>query len=131
MTLTTDDAAHLFADAAGTIRYWSAGAEALFGYPAAEMIGAPLEALIVPEHRAGHRRGFGAALARVDPAREDTVANIPIICADGQVRAFPGRLIVASDAFHRASGVLAVFVAREGAGPNGLYDLFPEVVTAG
>ena len=121
--------AHILVDAEGIIRFWDPRAEQLFGHAAADMTGRSIETLIVPQYRTMHRGGFTASMARVDPAREDTVANIPIMCADGHVRAFPGRLIVATDAFGKAGGVLAVFVAPEdGGGGNRLYDLFPEVL---
>jgi PAS domain S-box-containing protein len=46
------------ADVAGTIRYWNAGAEAMFGHGAAEAVGKSLD-LIVPEaQRARHWDGY-------------------------------------------------------------------------
>jgi PAS domain S-box-containing protein len=126
MTVT----AHIFTDAEGIIRFWSPEAEALFGYTMADTLGQSIEMLIVPQYRVMHRGGFAAAMAARVDLREDTVANIPIICADGKVRAFPGRLIVTTDVFRVASGVLAVFIApAEDGAPNGLYDLFPEVLS--
>src|SRR5215207_5869542 len=54
----------IFADAAGTIRWWNRAAAALFGYSAAEALGQKLD-LIIPEHlRAAHWRGFEAAMTR-------------------------------------------------------------------
>ena len=53
----------IFADRKGVIRRWSARAEALFGYTEAEALGRSLD-LIIPEHlRAGHWRGYDAAIA--------------------------------------------------------------------
>ena len=53
----------IFADRKGVIRRWSASAEALFGYTEAEALGKSLD-LIIPEHlRAGHWRGYDAAIA--------------------------------------------------------------------
>lgn len=47
-------------DRAGVVRVWNAGAEALFGHSAAEMLGAGLEAIVPerlwPAHDAGFRR---------------------------------------------------------------------------
>lgn len=57
---TTD--ALVYADRDGTIVRWNAAAVSLFGFPAAEALGQSLD-LIIPEHlRAGHWRGFGAAM---------------------------------------------------------------------
>ena len=46
-------------DAEGKVEFWSAAAERIFGYPAADAIGKPLHHLIVPERfRADAGRGF-------------------------------------------------------------------------
>jgi PAS domain S-box-containing protein len=48
----------VYADAAGVIRFWNAGAERIFGYAAAEAVGRSLD-LIIPERlRARHWEGF-------------------------------------------------------------------------
>ena len=53
----------IFADQAGLIRLWNAGAEAMFGYRAAEMEGRSLD-LIIPEAlRARHNEGFRRVMA--------------------------------------------------------------------
>lgn len=53
----------IFADCAGLIRVWNAGAEAVFGYPADEVLGQRLD-LIIPERlRAAHWTAFDAAIA--------------------------------------------------------------------
>ena len=54
----------IFADKGGLIRAWNAGAEAVFGFSAAEAIGQSLD-LIIPERlRAAHWLGFHRAMAR-------------------------------------------------------------------
>jgi len=58
---TTD--ALVYAGRDGAIVRWNAAAAALFGFTAAEAIGASLD-LIIPEHlRAAHWRGFDASMA--------------------------------------------------------------------
>jgi PAS domain S-box-containing protein len=53
----------IFADQAGRIRLWNAGAEELFGYGAAEMEGRTLD-LIIPETlRARHNEGYRRVMA--------------------------------------------------------------------
>ncbi|MDG3008026.1 PAS domain S-box protein [Paludisphaera mucosa] len=49
--------------AAGIVQTWNAGAEALFGYPAAEAVGRPID-LIVPPDRRGESRAVLARIAR-------------------------------------------------------------------
>jgi PAS domain S-box-containing protein len=52
----------VYVDETGTIRRWNRAAAALFGLSAAEALGQSLDR-IVPEHlRAGHWRGFDAAM---------------------------------------------------------------------
>lgn len=54
----------IYADKEGAIRAWNAGAEAVFGFSAAEALGQSLD-LIVPERlRAAHWLGFNRAMAR-------------------------------------------------------------------
>ncbi len=53
----------IFADRAGIIRFWNAGAEAMFGYLAPEVLGQPLD-LIIPENlRARHSEGYRRVMA--------------------------------------------------------------------
>ena len=53
----------LFADRDGKIRFWNAGAETMFGYPAQEAVGQSLD-LIVPERqRARHWEGWARVMA--------------------------------------------------------------------
>jgi PAS domain S-box-containing protein len=52
----------VYVDETGTIRRWNRSAAALFGFNAAEALGQRLDR-IIPEHlRAGHWRGFDAAM---------------------------------------------------------------------
>lgn len=48
----------IFADADGVVRLWNAGAEAIFGYTAAEMLGEPLDRIIPEPLRARHNEGY-------------------------------------------------------------------------
>ena len=54
----------IFADPQGVIRVWNPGAEAVFGFSAAEALGQSLD-LIIPERlRPAHWKGFHRAIAR-------------------------------------------------------------------
>lgn len=60
----------IFADHEGIIRLWNAGAEAIFGYQAAEALGQSLD-LIVPErlrdrHWEGYRRVMATGVTQYD-----------------------------------------------------------------
>jgi PAS domain S-box-containing protein len=94
-------------DTEGVIRRWDADAETLFGYHAGEALGRPVD-LIVPEHlRAAHWAGFHRAMGA--PVVKDLAADLPVLCADGELRTFAGRLIVLSDGLGTAIGALAIF----------------------
>lgn len=73
----------LFADREGKIRFWNAGAEALFGYPAQEALGQSLD-LIVPERqRARHWEGWDRVMASgVTKYGRDALA-VPALKKDG------------------------------------------------
>lgn len=80
------------ADRAGLIRLWNEYATAMFGHSEAEALGSTLD-LIVPApfrdpHWAGYRRAWDEGIS--DVAR---IAVLPVLCADGEVRRFPGRLL--------------------------------------
>jgi PAS domain S-box-containing protein len=73
----------LFADRDGKIRFWNAGAEALFGYRAQEALGESLD-LIVPERqRARHWEGWDRVMASgVTKYGRDALA-VPALKKDG------------------------------------------------
>lgn len=96
------------ADTEGVIRHWDAGAEALFGYSTSQALGRPID-LIVPEpYREAHWAGFRRAMDA--PKVKDLAADLPVKCADGQIRTFAGRLLVLSDPLGTAMGAIAFFV---------------------
>ncbi|MCU0555639.1 MAG: PAS domain S-box protein [Syntrophales bacterium] len=57
---TTD--AVIFADREGLIRIWNRGAEAVFGFPAAEALGQSLDIIIPEELRKRHWEGYKRAI---------------------------------------------------------------------
>jgi len=73
----------IFADQDGRIRLWNAGAEAMFGYRAAEMEGQSLN-LIIPEAlRARHNEGFRRALAAGASRYAAELLAVPGLRKDG------------------------------------------------
>ncbi len=60
----------IFADRRGIIRRWNAGAEKIFGFKAAEVLGVSLDVIIPERLRAAHWAGFNRAMetgaARLD-----------------------------------------------------------------
>ena len=54
--------AMIFVDRDGLIRVWNRGAESLFGFAAAEVLGTSVDVIIPERLRAAHWRGFHAAI---------------------------------------------------------------------
>lgn len=103
------DHAIVVADADGTITWWSPGAEELFGHSAAVALGQSLDLIVPDALRARHWAGFRRAMEA--PRVKDLAADIPVRCADGQVKEFAGRLLVLSDGLGAALGAVGIFAA--------------------
>lgn len=101
------DRAVIETDTDGVIRRWNAGAEVLIGYPAGDVLGHPIDVIVPEQLRAAHWAGFHRAMR--EPVVKDLAADLPVLCADGQVRRFAGRLLVLSDGLGTALGALAIF----------------------
>ena len=130
MTDMTNAVAMMLVDLDGVVRFWNDGAEELFGYAAADVVGRPMDFLIVPTHRERHWSGFRAAMARDRVDSEQPVANAPITCTSGVVRHFPLRFVAIADPFGKPAGMLAVFGRPPAEGESsGLYDLYLEALT--
>ena len=98
------------ADADGMICYWNRGAEALTGHPAATAAGSSLDLIVPPDYRQRHWAGFRAAMASGSARFEGASASIPVLCADGTVRRWPGRFTLIRDACGSPAGAAAVLV---------------------
>jgi PAS domain S-box-containing protein len=73
----------IFADRDGMIRLWNAGAEAIFGYTASEVLGQSLE-LIIPERlREQHRNGFHRVMATGVTRYDRQLLAVPATRKDG------------------------------------------------
>jgi PAS domain S-box-containing protein len=130
MTEMTNIVAMMLVDLDGVVRFWNERAEEFFGYAAADVVGRPMDFMIVPTHRDRHWTGFRAAMARDRIDAEQPVANAPISCANGVVRYFPLRFVAIADPFGKPAGMLAAFGPPPASGEaNGLYDLYPEALT--
>jgi len=113
----TTEPAVVFAEPSGVIRTWNAGAEALFGHPAADAIGQTLDLIVPPEFRAQHWAGFKAAMAAGDGKIDRVAANIPALHRGGTVLRVAVRLMVIHDARNRVAGAMAVFAADDETAP--------------
>jgi PAS domain S-box-containing protein len=99
----------IFADRDGVIRFWNAGAEAIFGYSAQEAVGHPLE-LIIPErlrrrHDEGYRRVMQTGVTKYS-ARQ--LLSVPAMRRDGGRISVEFSIALVPDADGTLLGVAAV-----------------------
>ncbi len=104
-------------DRDGLVTAWNAAATALFGHPAADVVGRDVALLVPEELRDAHRRGFHAAIAGGPTRLEGRGAHLPVRCADGAVQTFPARFTVLRDADGAPVGAAAAYGPSTGAAP--------------
>jgi PAS domain-containing protein len=109
MGVVTDHAI-VVVDADGHITWWSPGAEELFGHSAADALGQSLDLIVPGALRMRHWAGFRRAMQA--PHVKDLAADIPVLCADRQVKQFAGRLLILSDGLGVALGAVGIFAAE-------------------
>jgi PAS domain S-box-containing protein len=100
--VATSDDAIISKDLDGMVRSWNAGAERLFGYPAAEMIGQPLS-LLIPEELQDEegeilrRLRAGERVERLDTVRvAKDGARLSVSVSSSPVKDAEGRIIAAA-----------------------------------
>ncbi len=74
----------VFADCAGVIGVWSPGAEALFGFSAAQAVGQSLDLIIPERFRAAHWAGFDRAVANRRTQHGGQIRTTRALHADGR-----------------------------------------------
>ena len=111
---TSNTHAIVLADASGQIRYWSPGAERLFGWKAAEAVGQRLDLIVPEEYRERHWAGFNQAMRTGHARLAGAATNLPVQCRDGTILAFPGRLLLLTDAHQAGVGAIAIYEPRTG-----------------
>jgi PAS domain S-box-containing protein len=102
-------------DTDGVVTGWDDGAETLIGHPARDAIGRRVDFIVPESPRAAHWAGFERAMRQ--PEVKDLAADLPVLCADGTVREFAGRLLALSDGLGVAIGAIAIYTD---AGSTGL-----------
>jgi PAS domain S-box-containing protein len=73
----------IFADREGVIRLWNKGAEAMFGFPVAEVLGQPLEMIIPDNLRARHNEGYRRVMASGSTKYAQDLLAVPALRRDG------------------------------------------------
>ena len=98
----------MFADREGTIRLWNKGAEAMFGYSAAEAEGKSLD-LIIPENLRGrHWEGYHKVMASGVTRYGTELLSAPGICKDGKRLSLEFSMVIVRDANDAVQGTGAI-----------------------
>ena len=98
----------LLADVAGVIRYWNRGAERLFGFSAAEALGASLD-LIIPERlRERHWQGYHRVMAGAPSRYGDDLLAVPALHQNGQQLSSEFSIVLLRDAADAPCAIAAI-----------------------
>jgi PAS domain S-box-containing protein len=99
----------IYADAAGLIRFWNAGAERLFGVPANEALGQSLDIIIPANLRQRHWDGYHQTMASGKTRYGDgDLLAVPALRRDGTRISVEFTILPFHDAAGRMAGIAAV-----------------------
>jgi PAS domain S-box-containing protein len=100
----------LIADREGKVRYWNAAAERVFGFPAAEAVGASMD-LIIPERLRGRHWDGWETTMRTGVTRygEGQLLAVPALHKDGRQLSIEFSIQLLQDGGGRIEWVVALF----------------------
>ena len=98
----------IFADRDGMIRLWNAGAETIFGYHAAEVLGQSLELIIPDRLRDQHREGYRRVIETGVTQYDRKLLAVPAIRKDGARISLEFTVVLLREATGKVLGVAAV-----------------------
>jgi len=73
----------IFSDSGGIIRFWNAGAQAMFGYTAEEAVGQSLDMIVPERQRARHWEGYHKVMATGITKYGRELLAVPAMRKDG------------------------------------------------
>ena len=98
----------IFSDPEGNIRLWNRGAEAMFGYPAEEVLGRSLDLIIPDNLRARHWEGYRRVMATGETKYGRELLSAPGLCRDGSRKSLEFSMAILRDAEGTVIGIAAV-----------------------
>lgn len=98
----------IYANHEGVIQVWNVGAEKIFGHTAAEAVGQSLDIIIPEKLRAGHWKGFNAALESGTMKYKDQVMTTRSVHKDGSSRYVDLSFFLVKDAQGKTMGSLSI-----------------------
>ncbi len=96
------------ADADGNIRLWNAGAEGIFGHPAADVLGRSMDVIIPEKLRERHWDGWRRAMQTGTTKYGKDLLAVPAIRRDGKRISIEFSIALLRDASGRIESVVAV-----------------------
>jgi PAS domain S-box-containing protein len=98
----------IFADRAGKIRLWNAGATTIFGYTAEETVGQSLD-LIIPERQRGrHWEGYEKVMQTGVSRYGTDLLAVPAVRKDGSRLSLEFSIVLVRDEHNQPIGVAAI-----------------------
>ena len=98
----------IVADTAGTIRFWNAAAERIFGWTAAEALGSSLDLIIPERQRTRHWEGYQRVMSTGMTKYGSDLLRVPALHSDGQRRSIAFTVTLVRDAGGSVTGIAAV-----------------------
>jgi len=99
----------LFADCEGIIRLWNAGAEATFGYSAAEAVGQSLDLIIPEKLRQRHWDGYHQVMSSGQSKYGSQLLSVPALHKEAEKRIFSDfSIVMVKDDAGQLLGIAAV-----------------------
>jgi PAS domain S-box-containing protein len=98
----------IFADREGVIRLWNAGAETIFGYRAAEVLGQSLELIIPDRLRDQHRQGYRRVIETGVTQYDRKLLAVPAIRKDGARISLEFTVVLLRQATGEVLGIAAI-----------------------
>jgi len=97
----------VFGDRQGIVRLWNAGAEAMFGWTAAEAVGKSMDLIIPEKHRARHWEGYDNVMESGVTKYGRSVLAVPALTKDGRRISIEFNVVLVKDADGKVLGVAA------------------------
>jgi len=97
----------VFGDREGIIRLWNSGAEAMFGYTAAEAVGQSLDLIVPEKHRPKHWSGYDRVMQTGVTKYGRELLAVPAMTKDGRRISIEFNVALLKDEVGQVSGVAA------------------------
>jgi len=97
----------IFGDRKGIVRLWNAGAEAMFGWTAEEVVGKSMDLIIPEKHRARHWEGYFHVMETGATKYGHNVLAVPAITKDGRRISIEFNVALLKDADGQVVGAAA------------------------